>query len=146
MLFLNLRIKKNLYKFVVASNKISKDLENWGMVLGKDFKTYFPPIEEKYWSHFIRGVFDGDGCISIYKSGQPMFYITGNGTFIKQIQDILISKCNLSANLLRPHANNLITKTLAFGGKKQIKRIRDFLYFEENGFSIERKRIKIFNL
>lgn len=137
---------KNQYRFVVASNKISKDLEKWGVVLGKDFKTYFPPIEEKFWNHFIRGVFDGDGCIHLDKNRRFRFYITGNKRLMEEIQNILIEKCSIGKNRLHNHANNSITKRISIGGNKQIKRIRDFLYENEEGFSIERKKQKFFSL
>ena len=41
--------------------------------------------------HFIRGYFDGDGCISISKKGNFSIKIISNQDFISDISDYLLS-------------------------------------------------------
>jgi len=54
------------YSIAIASTKVANDLKKIGL---KDaFKNFdFPTIEKKFYSHFIRGVFDGDGGIYFIK-------------------------------------------------------------------------------
>lgn len=39
------------------------------MVANKTFKLNWPDIDEYLQAHFIRGYFDGDGCIGGYSNG-----------------------------------------------------------------------------
>lgn len=58
-------------KYVVMKiyNKtISEDLEKLGAIRNKTYTLKFPYfLEESLYRHFIRGVFDSDGCMSHYK-------------------------------------------------------------------------------
>ena len=49
----------------VNSSKTKKDLENLGITPNKTMIVKYPNISEHLQNHFIRGVFDGDGCISL---------------------------------------------------------------------------------
>lgn len=49
-------------QIAVRSNIMAQSLENYGITERKSFFTYLPDgIEEKYYRHLIRGIFDGDG-------------------------------------------------------------------------------------
>lgn len=57
--------RKDMYKLVVTDKQISEDLVKWGCVKAKTFKLKFPFfLQKSLIRHFIRGVFDGDGCIN----------------------------------------------------------------------------------
>lgn len=48
-----------------TSKEIKNDLEKYGIVPNKTFIFKFPQnLNKEYWIDFIRGYFDGDGCIS----------------------------------------------------------------------------------
>ena len=48
-----------------CSKQIKDDLEKYGIVPQKTFSLKFPKnLNKKYWIDFIRGYFDGDGCVS----------------------------------------------------------------------------------
>lgn len=50
------------YVLAISSQKICQDLKKIG--LSGEFKNFeFPKIKEQFYSHFIRGLFDGDGGI-----------------------------------------------------------------------------------
>lgn len=52
------------YCFTVSGQKIHDDLVKHGCVENKSLILQFPKtVPEKLMSHFIRGYFDGDGCI-----------------------------------------------------------------------------------
>lgn len=65
-----------------------EDLKRRGGVPQKSLKIdHIPDIGEDYISHFIRGYFDGDGCISFVASEHHYrIDFVGQENFLKQIQ------------------------------------------------------------
>ena len=57
----------NCYKLVFNNKIIYNWLNSWGCVPNKTKILKFPNIPEKYISHFMRGLIDGDGSIGFYK-------------------------------------------------------------------------------
>jgi intein-encoded DNA endonuclease-like protein len=55
------------YRLQIGSKEIFNDLTNLGFTQNKSKKLLFPNIPVKYLSHFVRGYFDGDGCIYFKK-------------------------------------------------------------------------------
>lgn len=101
------------------SIKMCNDLKALNCTPQKSLHSVFPPIKQEYQRHFIRGYFDGDGCIS------RSFEITSDGHMLHQIQQILMSACDLKATQIRyrKHSYNL-----RYGGKLQLERIFHYLY------------------
>jgi hypothetical protein len=58
----------------ISSKEISQALKKLGINGNKTTYSQLPQIDEKFWSHFIRGYFDGDGSItySIGKTGKVL--------------------------------------------------------------------------
>lgn len=50
----------------VGNKKIYQDLLSFGLRPRKSLVIDLPEIPEKYFSFFLRGYFDGDGCVSVY--------------------------------------------------------------------------------
>lgn len=55
---------RNLYLLEIGSKEMYNDLLNLSLMPKKEDRLRLPKIPEEYLSHFIRGYFDGDGCIS----------------------------------------------------------------------------------
>ena len=53
------------YRLQVGSKEIFKDLLNLGIGPRKSKTIKLPILSNKYFSHFLRGYFDGDGCVNI---------------------------------------------------------------------------------
>ena len=100
-------------------------------------KTYVPSfpddVPEHLMRHFIRGYFDGDGCISGTTAGQ--FEITTEKVAVERMQSILMEACHLGRTKLRFCRN---AYTLRYGGCRQLKRIYDYLYHDAHVF-LDRK-------
>ena len=58
---------KTCYVLRIGSHKIYNDLFKIGLYPNKSLSIRFPKIPAKYIGHFIRGYFDGDGCIYFEK-------------------------------------------------------------------------------
>ena len=88
------------YILRIGSHKIYNDLFKLGLYPKKSLTIRFPKIPKKYLGHFIRGYFDGDGCIYFEKRkgkyGQTIItrirtvFTSGSKVFIKEINDALI--------------------------------------------------------
>ena len=57
----------------VYSNRIVESIKTQGFHSRKTFTIDKPNIEEKYYRHFIRGFFDGDGCCYIFKKNDKLY-------------------------------------------------------------------------
>lgn len=67
-------VERHMFSLILASKHISKQLEEKGMVQNKTFIIGFPFfLKEELYSHFIRGYFDGDGCVSILKDSSKSY-------------------------------------------------------------------------
>lgn len=110
-----------VYYIYITCHKIAEDLVNHGMVKRKDYRTKIPNMPEKLKRHFIRGYFDGDGCIYLRKvklqSGKEktkkFVSITScSKKVLKQIEKLL-----KKLNLIRINKNHIkFPKT--YNGKK----------------------------
>lgn len=135
---------KNLVSLTLTSNNTVIDLSQWGCVPNKTHKTYFPNIPEIFWNHFIRGYFDGDGCIHVNKNGFLHFHVTGNLLLISKINEILSEKSGVSLTKLHIRSNNT-TATLNYSGNNVVKNIGNWLYQNCGDLYLQRKYDKFFN-
>jgi len=55
--------QKPYYSLQLGSKKMFADLKTLGMTPAKSASLQLPTIPKKYVGHFIRGYFDGDGCV-----------------------------------------------------------------------------------
>lgn len=58
------KIWKDCYLLEIGSKEIYNDLLNLGLLPKKAKRLKLPQVPKQYFNHFIRGYFDGDGCIS----------------------------------------------------------------------------------
>lgn len=89
------------YCFVlrIGSHKIYDDLFKLGLYPNKSLTIKFPDVPKKFISHFIRGYFDGDGCIYFEKGkgekGRPIIkrirtiFTSGSKKFLIGMDSIL---------------------------------------------------------
>jgi predicted transcriptional regulator len=124
--------KTNLLELTINSKHISKRLSELGIVKKKALILKFPDktqIPEIYYPHFIRGYFDGDGCISITKRKTGYtnirFNISGTKNVVENIQKVLINNLNLNKTVLRKIKN---TYVLEYSGRNVVKKIKNYLY------------------
>lgn len=142
--------KGNLFYYVQYHSKIlSNALNILGVCPRKSLTCSFPKLNESFMPHFIRGLFDGDGCIwegkrkittvkdSTRNSGfrdrivhNVKFTYTGNTSFVSQLQEYLCKKLQFKKTKLN-FSKAKTTKhicTLEYSGRQQIKRLYHYLY------------------
>lgn len=115
-------------RYAVGSVALCRRLEALGIVPDKHFKTVFPEIPAPLHRHFIRGVFDGDGCVRRTTKGCWRWNITGNPPLLYSIQSVLVSEGCVKKNKLSSAARNGVTRRLEYDGDRQVARIMAYLY------------------
>ena len=135
---------KNLCNLTLSSVNLIQDLNNLRVLSNKSHNTTFPDIPEEFYSHFIRGVFDGDGCIHVNKNGFFHFHITGHIKLITQINKIIAKGSNIKETVIHLRSNNS-TSTLNYSGNNVVRKIRDWLYLDCSDLFLQRKYDKFYN-
>lgn len=88
---------KIIYRLQIGSKKLFRDLLDFGLIPNKSKKIKLPKIPKSYFRHFVRGYFDGDGCVDFgfyRKRGKKKatlmtkFY-SSNKTFLQDLWQIL---------------------------------------------------------
>jgi len=140
----------NSLEVCFRSSKMVNDLARYHITPRKTFAIRFPDITTSLERHFIRGVFDADGCINKSKrvtqgkSGQTYityggeFCIEGNKEFISVIQTRLV-ELGLPITSINYSGKNI--NRVRYGGIKQLKKIYKYLYKNANIFLERKKRL-----
>mgnify|MGYP000177523872 CR=1 FL=1 len=130
-----LRYRKdvNSYQAYVNSVKMVNDLQRLGCTAKKTFTLRFPTVNQvpkKMQHHFMRGYFDGDGCVYLRNNinGVNRFTVVGNINFITEYKNILFDNIDKKNNVLFENTSSQKIKTLALGGNSQLNKIYKFLY------------------
>lgn len=134
----NVKIDDKVYESECSSvsiynTKLVNDLINIGCTNNKTFTIKFPKIDENLIRHFIRGYFDGDGCID--KNGKVSI-ISASFDFLDDVNKIL-NKQNINLNINKVD-NHFV---LAFRDKNKVKKFYNYLYDNSNIY-LKRKQIK----
>lgn len=141
------KLDRNYCELNICSPKYSDSLARAGCVQGKTYTLEFPNISELLYNHFIRGFFDGDGCISITKrkdrtknSFQYQLNFVGKESVLLKIQDIICNNTGVFRTKLRNRKNNF-AKCISWCGRRVCKKILDYLYKDATIY-LERKHNK----
>jgi len=138
----------NQYDLQFSDKTISDQLVNLGMVPAKSLILQYPTqhISKELEHHFIRGYFDGDGCITSYipkkcKSPQYRFSISATLEFCQSINAILQTNFGFSLGISRQskiHDGKI-------GGNQQVYRLMSWLYHDATIY-LKRKHEKYLDL
>ncbi len=91
--------RKEQYLLRIGSHKIYNDLENIGLHPRKSLDMELPHIPYRFLSDFVRGYFDGDGCIALEKiKNKPhnrlkAIFTSGSKDFLASLSKILKQRC-----------------------------------------------------
>lgn len=128
----------------ISSVKMASDLHNIGCVANKSLILKFPSnFPKELLSNFIRGYFDGDGCVHFYPEKKCKSFgmsILGTLDFLNGLKDVLLENNIDSVSIFRKKNN--VAYDLHVYGIDNLNRLFNFLY-SNNCFYIERK-YKIF--
>lgn len=131
--------KDNTITLSFNSEILTKDLEKSNITPKKTFTCEFPILKERYISHFIRGLFDGDGCIYIGERCKVWSIYTASEKMKNQLVENILKYTKIICRVYKQGNGYTIT----FSKKQDILTIRDFLYKNATVF-LERKKDKMF--
>lgn len=118
------------YILRIGSKEIVQDLINLGLTPRKSLRLKMPDVPSKYLSHFLRGYFDGDGCINLHLNRNrktftiKLILVSGTKSFLESINKILKHVLNIEVRKISYSSG---VYRLTFQGKLAMK-IFDFMY------------------
>jgi len=141
---------ENTLHFKVGSTTIYKDLIKLGITSNKTFSVKPPKIPKAYLRHYLRGFFDGDGCISTFRRNDsvktfPSVRLFGNINMINYIRRIFnnLTNSKLKVYMARSKYGNVMGN-LHYTCTNAVK-ILDFLYKNSNIY-LDRKYKKYLHI
>jgi hypothetical protein len=124
----------------VNSTKMCKDLINIGVMPHKTFREKFPFLNDDLYKHYIRGYFDGDGCISLNTSkGIYAFEIIGGLQSMVNIREYLPVRVSLYKIDNGKYSQPLYKIVTA--SKENLLKLRSWLYEDASIFLVRKKKI-----
>lgn len=151
-----LGIKVNLkdrYVLELNNKYLCQSAEKLGCIPNKSLKLKFPEwlIDPELQRHFIRGYFDGDGCLSSYiktKSTNSRSYswdITSTIWFCNEVKNIISKELPNITSTVVDHTENGITKRLKIKGNRQVLSVCEWMYKDATIY-LKRKYEKFLSL
>lgn len=145
------KAQSNTCQLKINSTKMCNDLIKNNIIERKSIIFEPPILNKNLMNHFIRGYFDGDGCICVYKvkfirnnhkyiNTKCCINIVGTEQFLTELKKILENnniKCN--SKLYKRHKerfNNI--RTLMISGKQNCKSFYKFAYKDSNVFLLRK--------
>ena len=130
---------KDQYALDVCNKHWCERLSELGCVHNKSLVLKFPDyLSDEMLPHFIRGYFDGDGCIVNAKSGNHNINLTSTKDFCVSVQNIVFNLFGIKS-YIRPASNkNGITSVWTLSKKQDIKTFLDWIYKDAELY-LERK-------
>lgn len=123
----------NTSRLNITNKNIVLKLADYGIVPRKSniLNFDFNKIPKEYHSHYLRGLWDGDGTISFNtsrKTPQPTMNLTSSTIMIENIVMLLNKNFTINPYLYNRRENNVNNTTMIVGKQQDIKNLLDFLY------------------
>lgn len=112
------------------SKHMCDSLNNKGCPQAKSFILTYPDwLDEELHNHFIRGIFDGDGCLTFRKKQKEWKWsLVSTQECCNKIQQIILKKTNLVVNYHCISKENKNTYELETSGNEKIHKLMKWLY------------------
>lgn len=123
----------------LVSRSIVDDLSKWGIGERKTFTATMPNIPEPLFKHFLRGVIDGDGCISIRDKGKAnirLRIINGSADFLEGLARNIKKVYGVSSTITA-HGSAFV---LNISKKREVAKILKDVY-QTDGIKLRRKEL-----
>lgn len=136
--------QRNISQVALSGRKIVADLERIGLHPNKTFTIKYPIIDQDLERHFIRGYFDGDGCIRVKKDKKheskygDLRFVSGSIDMLNKINERMnfLFGTNIN-NIYGPKNKNY--KYIGWASMKDIELIY-YAFYKNSNFFLHRKR------
>lgn len=132
---------RDLYDIEISCKQMVEDLEKWGVTQAKTFTITFPNfLEKNLIPHFIRGYFDGDGCVWEGKRKymhfptknktihNVKFHITSNLQFLEGLRETLCDAAKLSKVKIEVYKKSPQIGSLPWSGRNNLRKFYNYIY------------------
>jgi hypothetical protein len=131
--------------YIQFTNQAVKEVfDKYKVIPNKSLITEVPEIPKQYMSHFIRGVFEGDGHIGKYGYSYTVSIVGASEKFISSIKDIIEKEIGGNRTIKYDKRGNGLFLYNIYG-KESINKLGEWLYPKET-FGMERKLNKFLEL
>lgn len=127
--------KTNCNNVTISNIDMVNDLERLGLYPNKSLTLKFPDVPTEFLSHFIRGVFDGDGCKTI----QKVNIVSSSKDFIFPLSQILLDLGIYNKIYSYKYHELKIAR------QSEIKKFFKFIYKDKGDMFFEKKYAKFFD-
>jgi len=129
--------KQTYCNLSLYSKHLCDKLSEYGLSQAKTYTLQIPELDDVLMRHFIRGYFDGDGCLQLQdKIYHCRFDLTSaSKVFLEQVRPIITKQAFTNGYLGKETKYNVYH--LNYTGH-QVKKILDWLYLDSN-FYLKRK-------
>lgn len=130
----------------IGNKEMFNDLSKLGLTPRKSRTMNLPTIPEKLFNFFLRGYFDGDGCIYLKRSNTKKFinlqiiFTSGSLSFLKSLNEVLSYRLNI--NIKRIYENSGVFR-LKYRKREGLKILR-FIYKNIEAAPYLRKKYYIY--
>lgn len=116
------------YRLELNSKHLTRALKEKGCHQTKSFNITFPNLHNDLAPHFVRGYFDGDGCLHINNTDNQLHMkIVSTKEFNIYLQNLL-KNIGVNSYLSYPERYSDNTSILTSGGSRQVRRFCDWIY------------------
>jgi len=116
------------HRIDIHSKELAQNLIKCGCQNNKTFKLQFPTndiVPNELMHHFIRGFFDGDGCIYMSHNRKIVSIVCASCDFISHIQDVFVNEVGMTKTKLSKNRN---LYTFSNGNQLDILALKKYLY------------------
>lgn len=131
-------------RIVINSMAMCKDLAMYGIVERRTPLKCIPDnLSNEMLPHFVRGLFDGDGCCTTSgNKGKTVSFTSQSLTLLQQLKDLFRSLGCISVANIYPCGRNRNAYTIGWHCQKDIKIWYDYMYPKGQYLYLFRKREK----
>jgi hypothetical protein len=119
----------------IKSTQLATDLIKYGCFNNKGLIIRFPELQSNLISHFIRGYFDGDGCISVgnerHRTRIAADFTSGSLDMLKDLQNIFLKELGVSTVIDKDKRTEHVYR-LYFKSKTDSMLFLDYIYDKSN--------------
>lgn len=132
--------KNNTVRLQFKYKQIKDDLATHGCMPVKSFKIRMPTtVPKDLMRHFLRGLYDGDGCIHLYEDRKQVYVgLTSNKTFCEELQKYLLDNIKINSRIKINKNGNPDMADLLIDANAHKYLFLNFMYKNSN-MSINRK-------
>lgn len=132
LIFYNLNDKnknwQNSYGLEINNKHMTEQLIKYGVIPNKSLSIKFPDfLDKKLISHFIRGIWDGDGHIS---TKRYLVCCACNGDFITGLEKIIIDNLNINPSIYKRNTPSGKILNLAITSREKTTKFLDYIYHD----------------